>query len=255
MKTGTILAFALAGAFAFMLGCGPKYPNCDNDEHCKEHNEVCVDNLCKQCRDDGQCNSADPCGACLGNNCGRRPGCCTSDADCPPPGGCWPVAGKPYGQCGAQCGPGKACPPGMVCNAQGECVEGGECSPAVPCPPGKVCKDGRCVGGCTGQTVYFDYNESRIRLDQQSTMSANADCIKSHGSNVRVEGHCDERGTEEYNMALGESRANRSKAYLVNLGVSGGSLRTISYGEEKPTCTSSNEGCWSQNRRAEFVFE
>jgi peptidoglycan-associated lipoprotein len=255
MISAKTTAFALAGALALMLGCGPKYPNCDTDEHCKEQNEFCVNGMCKQCRDDSQCNSADACGACLGNACGRRAGCCTSDADCPPPGRCWNVPGKAYGQCGAQCGAGKACPPGQRCNAQGECEPDVECSAANPCPPGQTCKNGSCVAGCNPQVVYFDFNESRIRLDQQSTMNANADCIKNRGQSVRIKGHCDERGTEEYNMALGERRCNSSKRYLKNLGVSGGSLSITSYGEEQPTCSSSNEGCWSQNRRAEFTFE
>lgn len=247
-----VFAFALAGAIALMFGCGPKYPNCDTDENCAKHNEVCVNGLCKQCRDDGQCTSADACGACLGGSCGRRAGCCTSDADCPN-GRCWNVAGKAYGTCGAMCGPGKACPPGQRCNAQGECVPSAECGAGVPCPPGKVCKDGSCITACSPQTVFFDFNESRVRLDQQATMNSNGDCIKSRGQSFRIEGHCDERGTEEYNLALGERRANSSKKYLTRLGVSAGSLSTVSYGEERPSCTSSNESCWSQNRRAEFV--
>jgi len=125
----------------------------------------------------------------------------------------------------------------------------------VPCPPGQRCDNGQCVQACSLQAVNFDFNESRIRLDQQDTINANGDCIKTNGKSVRVEGHCDERGTEEYNMALGERRASSSKRYLKNLGISSSSMRTISYGEEKPVCTSSNESCWSQNRRAEFVFE
>jgi peptidoglycan-associated lipoprotein len=103
--------------------------------------------------------------------------------------------------------------------------------------------------------VFFDFNESRIRVDQRDALNGNAECIKAIGSPVRVEGHCDERGTEEYNMALGERRATKSKDYLVTLGVSGGSLRTMSYGEERPSCTDNNEGCWNKNRRAEFIFE
>jgi len=103
--------------------------------------------------------------------------------------------------------------------------------------------------------VYFDFNESRIRLDQQDTLNTNAECIKSKGQSVQVQGHCDERGTTEYNMALGERRAVSSKSYLKTLGITTGSLSVISYGEEKPTCTQSNEGCWSQNRRAEFIFQ
>ncbi len=256
MITGKNLA-KLVGLVLLLLpfaACGPTYPNCDTDQHCVEKNEVCVNGLCKQCRDDSQCNAADPCGACLGNACGRRSGCCTSDADCPG-GRCWNVAGTNAGQCGAQCNPQHPCPAGQRCNAQGNCVPDSQCSASVPCPPGQRCDNGQCVQACSLQAVNFDFNESRIRLDQQDTINANGDCIKTNGKSVRVEGHCDERGTEEYNMALGERRASSSKRYLKNLGISSSSMRTISYGEEKPVCTSSNESCWSQNRRAEFVFE
>ncbi len=255
-ETNRTLRDLLAAGAILMLatGCGPKYPECANDEHCAAQGQVCAAGVCKQCRDDSQCSQSDVCVACNGYACTRRPGCCTSDADCPG-GSCWNVAGTSYGQCGPQCGEGKACPPGQRCNAQGQCVPDVECSAAIPCPAGKVCQNGVCINACAPQTVYFDFNESRIRLDQQDALNGNGDCIKQQGKAVRIEGHCDERGTEEYNMALGERRASASKRYLSNLGVSGSSMRTISYGEERPTCTSSNESCWSQNRRAEFVFE
>lgn len=244
----------LAGLLLALTACGPRYPECATDEHCSDHGQVCVAGTCKQCRDDSACSQSDACIACNGYACTRRPGCCTSDADCPG-GACWNVAGTSYGRCGPQCGEGKACPPGQICNAQGQCVPSAECGPSVPCPPGQRCDNGTCVTACGLQTVYFDYNESRVRLDQQDTLNANGDCVKSTGKSVRLEGHCDERGTEEYNMALGERRASSSRSYLSNLGIARGSMRIISYGEEKPTCTTSNEGCWSENRRADFVFE
>ena len=70
-----------------------------------------------------------------------------------------------------------------------------------------------------------------------------------------IEGHCDERGTNEYNLALGERRANAAQSYLVSLGVGQARLRTLSYGEERPVCTESTEGCWQRNRRAHFVIQ
>lgn len=244
-----------ASMFLMVIGCGPKYPNCANDEHCKEQNQVCVNAVCKQCRDDSQCNQADPCGACMGDRtCGKAAGCCTSDLDCPG-GRCWNIGGDKRGKCGPQCGEGMPCPNGQRCNAQGECEPDWECGPGTACPAGQRCEDNKCVVACTTTAVLFDFNESRIRMDQQESLNANGECIKSMGKSVRIEGHCDERGTEEYNMALGERRANSSKRYLSNLGIAGSSLRTISYGEERPTCSESNESCWSQNRRAEFIFE
>lgn len=251
MIRANTLAIVLAGAIALLMGCGPKYPNCATDENCKSRGEVCVNGVCKACRDDGNCNATDPCRLCEDYSCARKNGCCTTDADCPG-GRCWNVPGKDYGECGAQCDANHPCPPGQRC-VNGICEPDVECGPSAPCPPGKVCKDGRCVAECQLSTVYFDFNESRIRVDQQSTLSSNADCVKARGGSVRIEGHADERGTEEYNLALGERRANSAKRYMSNLGVSGG--RTISYGEERPVCQSSNESCWSQNRRAEFSFE
>ncbi|MFT7624700.1 MAG: peptidoglycan-associated lipoprotein [Myxococcota bacterium] len=251
----TAKQLALAAAILLLTtGCGPKYPECATDDQCASQGQVCVGGVCKACRDDSQCSASDLCVACNGYACTRRPGCCTSDADCPG-GSCWNVAGTALGQCGAQCGEGKACPPGQRCDAQGQCQPDVECSASVPCPPGQRCDNGSCVTSCSLSTVNFDFNESRVRLDQQDTLNANAECVKNMGKTVRISGHCDERGTEEYNMALGERRASASKRYLGNLGISSSSMRTISYGEEQPTCTTSNEGCWSQNRRADFTFE
>ena len=103
----------------------------------------------------------------------------------------------------------------------------------------------------------FDYDESELRPDTESVLRSNASSLKdifatfSQGA-VAVEGHCDERGTNEYNLALGDRRATAAKDFLVNLGVSGNRLTTISYGEERPQCTSSDENCWQRNRRAHF---
>ena len=85
-------------------------------------------------------------------------------------------------------------------------------------------------------------------------MAANAKWIRENPSYLfTIEGHCDERGTNEYNLALGQRRASGAKDYLVSLGVDGGKLVTISYGEERPFCTDSSEECWAKNRRAHFV--
>ena len=102
--------------------------------------------------------------------------------------------------------------------------------------------------------VNFDLDRSEIKSEYESVMKDNAAWIQGHaGTNVTVEGHCDERGSTEYNIALGDRRANSAKKYLANLGVDGKRLSTISYGEERPLCTQSDESCWWQNRRAEFV--
>jgi peptidoglycan-associated lipoprotein len=103
--------------------------------------------------------------------------------------------------------------------------------------------------------VYFEYDESGLSDDARGKLARNADLLKSQAQfMVTVEGHADERGTNEYNLALGERRANAVRDYLGSLGVSGDRLRTISYGEERPVCTQSEESCWSQNRRAHMVI-
>jgi peptidoglycan-associated lipoprotein len=101
-----------------------------------------------------------------------------------------------------------------------------------------------------GDTVHFDYDKYDILETDRAVLQRQAQWLGRYPSvRVTVEGHCDERGTREYNLALGARRANAVKEYLVSLGVSGGRLETISYGKERPMCTESSESCWAQNRR------
>lgn len=103
--------------------------------------------------------------------------------------------------------------------------------------------------------IYFDYDESTLTDDTREKLSRNADLLKSQPQfSVTIEGHADSRGTNEYNLALGERRANAVKDYLGSLGVGGERLRTISYGEERPVCTEEAESCWSQNRRVHMII-
>ncbi len=103
------------------------------------------------------------------------------------------------------------------------------------------------------QIVYFDYNSFDLRPDALSTLRNNAEKLKQYpNAIIQIEGHCDERGTQEYNLALGEKRALAVRSHLMNLGISGNRMITISYGEEDPAMMGSDEGAWSRNRRAEF---
>lgn len=99
-------------------------------------------------------------------------------------------------------------------------------------------------------TIYFEYNKYNLSASAVSEISSLANSIKSSSSKVRIEGHCDERGTREYNLALGEKRANAVSELLQVNGVSSNSITTVSYGEEKPVAYGSNESSWSKNRRA-----
>ena len=102
--------------------------------------------------------------------------------------------------------------------------------------------------------AYFDYDKADIRPDARAALSKTADFLKSNPRfKVIVEGHCDERGSTEYNLGLGDRRASAVKQYIVSLGVSADRVSTVSFGKEKPFCMESAEACWQQNRRGHFV--
>lgn len=100
--------------------------------------------------------------------------------------------------------------------------------------------------------VFFDYDKSDLRPDAQQALAQAAQLIKQKGWKVQIEGNCDDRGSTEYNLALGERRADAAKQALQQNGVGADALKTISYGKEKPQCTDSNEDCWQKNRRDHF---
>jgi peptidoglycan-associated lipoprotein len=102
--------------------------------------------------------------------------------------------------------------------------------------------------------IRFDYDSADIREADRGVLAENAEVLKKFDFiRATIEGHCDERGTVEYNLALGERRARAASDYLVSLGVAADRLKTVSYGKEIPACTQSNEQCWAQNRRAHFA--
>jgi peptidoglycan-associated lipoprotein len=104
--------------------------------------------------------------------------------------------------------------------------------------------------------VYFSYDKSDIPPDQQAVIQADAQFLNQHQDiNLTLEGHCDSRGSTEYNLALGDQRASSVKSALVADGVSASRIKTISYGKEKPFCMEENEACWQQNRRGHFVYQ
>lgn len=108
------------------------------------------------------------------------------------------------------------------------------------------------------QDAFFDYDKSDIREDARATLTRDADALKGilndfASATVVIEGHCDERGSAEYNLGLGDRRASSARDFLVQLGVPADRLKTISYGKERPQCTESNESCWQKNRRVHFA--
>jgi peptidoglycan-associated lipoprotein len=124
---------------------------------------------------------------------------------------------------------------------------------APPPPPSTSEED---LFGQSVKDIYFEYDKSDIRGDQQAAIQADAQFLSQHSNiNFTIEGHCDSRGSTEYNLALGDQRASSVKSALVAAGVSANRIKTISYGKEKPFCMEENEACWQQNRRGHFVYQ
>jgi len=128
-------------------------------------------------------------------------------------------------------------------------------APAPPPPPPPSATEEELFAQNV-KDIYFDYDKADIRPSDQATIQADAQFLQQHaGIHVTIEGHCDERGSTEYNLALGTNRADAVKNALIQAGISGDRIKTYSYGKEKPFCTESNESCWQQNRRGHFVYE
>ncbi len=112
------------------------------------------------------------------------------------------------------------------------------------------------LAGAGLKPIYFDFDRSFIRDDARPVMKANAEWLKANpNAKVKIEGNCDERGTIEYNQALGQRRAAAAKKYLTDLGIASSRISLISYGKEKPVCSEQTEECWQNNRRGELVAQ
>ncbi|MBN2358707.1 MAG: peptidoglycan-associated lipoprotein Pal [Deltaproteobacteria bacterium] len=245
------IAIAVGGALLFSACPGPEYPKCEKDEHCKDKGEVCVFGQCQQCAKDDNCPGGK---VCRNYRCVPRPEC-EGDAECT--GGKVCRNGKCTLECvaDADCGPGRSCQNNR-CTTKTQCTEDNDC------PEGQSCVRGHCqasaaaggTGECELQRIGFDFNMSSINSMAQAVLDENARCLKQRSNlNITIEGHADERGTTEYNLALGERRADAAKKYLQKLGIDAARMKTISYGEERPLEASATEEAWAKNRRAEFV--
>lgn len=240
--------FCLTGALA---GCksGPEYPNCNEDADCTEQNEVCVDGTCQQCRTDVQCDEGEQC---VGGRCEVKPEC-TRDDDCDGNAICR------SGKCQLECEDDTDCGRGLACR-DNRCIDPLACDGDRDCEPGFTCYNGRCTDPasisterCEYPTVRFPFNEATLSADVRSGLQDVVDCLQQKGGTIVIEGHADERGTEEYNLALGDRRAQAVKDYLTRLGVSASKLRVVSKGETEPLDPRHNEAAWTKNRRAEFL--
>lgn len=242
--------FAVVSLLAFAgVGCGPKYPKCDKDSHCEEKGEVCVEGLCQQCRDDSNCEAGQQC---KGGRCEAKPECSTNE-DC---------SGNKIcrsGKCQIECNQSSDCGSGLKC-VSNRCVDALSCGSTADCEAGMACVAGRCQAQsnqamrtmCDWPSVRFDFNRARLGKDAKDGLERIADCLKTGGGTIIIEGHCDERGTEEYNLALGDRRARAVGDYLKRLGVPASKFRVVSKGETEPADDGHDEGAWATNRRVEF---
>ena len=252
--------FALITIFAY--GCGSGYPACFDDEDCKAdknnkaYDEYCLNAKCAECRTDEHCSSKkDESYICNDGMCQRINGYCNPDAgiNCPAGQKCRDR------RCGPECYPetvAEDCPPDYICD-NNRCTPRPECIVDEDCPAGMICKNQHCVDApkCQMRLAYFDFDESAITSSAKSVLEENADCLKSRRdvSSVQVVGHCDERGTEEYNMALGKRRADAAKGVLSRLGVK--NISSKSRGAMDPVVSgASSESEHQKNRRAETII-
>ena len=229
-NTQLSLFLGLSAAMLVLSGCPPTYPKCESDDHCNDKGEVCVQGQCQECATNANCKEGFVCDA---NKCVPKPEC-TGDTGC---------------------GEGKKCKQGKCAVAESK----PECSADDDCPSGQGCAKGKCTtssntssNACTFEPVRFEFNEYNLSSQVQSTLGQYADCIKKGSLRFTLEGHADERGTDEFNLVLSQKRAASVRKYLVDLGVSGGALDTVGYGENKPAVNGSNDTAWATNRRVEF---
>jgi peptidoglycan-associated lipoprotein len=230
MRRVLLLTLATAGAVA-LSGCPakPKQGECKTSQDCLEQEgfgKVCVEGRCQECAEDSDCKEGFVCRA---NKCVPKPQC-TTDADCP---------------AGQRC-EGERCVPRPDVDADAERRRREEAERGAV-PP--ACADASAF------TIRFGFDQASLTADTQGTLQKLADCVKqAPARRIGISGHADDRGTTQYNIALGARRAESARRYLADLGVAS-KLETVSFGEEKPLCTDQDEECWTRNRRAEFQVD
>lgn len=217
-----VLVLALTVFATVLTACPspPKNGECKSSKDCEAQagfGKICVQGRCSECAADTDCKAGF---VCSGNTCQPKP-----------------VAAEPA----------------PVSVPKAECVAAGDCG------VGKDCQAGRCVTAAVDPacadaaafTVHFGFDRADVTAADGATLQKLAACLqKSPARRVQVDGHCDERGTTQYNLALGKKRAEAVKKYLVDLGVTK-TVETNTYGEERPLCREATEACWAKNRRAE----
>jgi peptidoglycan-associated lipoprotein len=244
-----MLKVLVATAAALAIGsCGskPKGPGCKTDKDCKAP-LVCGDNKCVECNEDSQCGSGK---RCVAHACVAKAEC-ESDEQCPAGQVCQAGTCKACSVDG-DCGPGGKCENG-ACQKAKKCGKDDQCADDEDCVNGYCMKGGRNSGGdatCPLQTVYFAFDQSGIETSERDRLDKNATCIGNNkGKNVFLVGHTDTSGTEEYNIALSERRAQAVADYLSRLGTDPARLQVVPKGETEPTGLGDDK-----DRRVEFQW-
>ena len=256
MRRVTLLAaIALAGCPGRI-----QYPECKTDPDCADHGQVCMAGFCKECRDDSNCAAHPDRPVCRDALCVAKPQCTRND-DCA--GGMKCAQEKCVPECTAEtaaqdCGPGRKCISGR-CAAEEACLTDADCGTGRACVD-KVCKGdvlaGRTgrLGDCDLKPVFFGFDDATLGAEARKQLDDDFGCLqRGTFSHLLVAGHTDERGTTEYNLALGERRAAAVKKYLAGLGVEAKNLKTVSFGKERPADPGHDETAWSRNRRTELT--
>ncbi|MGA8891821.1 MAG: OmpA family protein [Anaeromyxobacteraceae bacterium] len=244
MKFQRSLLLAVPVLALFLAGCPakPKNGECKSSTDCAEqegYGKTCVEGRCQECGQDTDCKAGF---VCRSLKCVPRPECERND-DCPS---------------------GKACEAGK-CMTVAPPPPPPECTTDAACGSGKACQAGKCVtavpvacptGGGKLIPIFFGFNEAVLTAQAKDDLAKNASCIKEKGfTKVTVEGNTDDRGTIEYNLQLGQRRAEAAKKYLVNLGVPAKTMKTVSFGKERPVCSEQTEPCWQKNRRDDLIAQ
>ncbi len=206
--------------------CNPKFPECKTDADCKaaENNGgalLCLTGQCRQCGKDADCAAGKVCKDFV---CGDK------------------TVATPAPSSGST----------LASSQATLCKTDDECDPASLCIRGQCVKATSELPECTDVRVHFDLDKSELSDEDKTTLQGRVRCFRNNkGLHVTIEGHADERGTEDYNLALGSRRATTVAKYLEALGVNEEQVKTLSYGFERPVCTEHDEACWAKNRRGE----
>ncbi len=254
MRTGTddrsiFLALFLTGVALAFAGCRPDYPSCETDKDCRPP-EFCVNRKCAQCRQTSDCKEGFSCEA---GKCSPIAGFCRNKTQCAAGEECIANRCRPCANDGE-------CPSGLRC-LKGQCAKP-QCFKDDDCAQDQDCVNGLCVSSkkqpvagppCPLGTVYFGFNESSLSAEATAQIATNGECLKKSPRPAGLIGRADPRGTVEYNLALGDRRAQAVKEYLQRSGIDAGRLKVVPRGSLDAIGT--DEASWAKDRRVDSEWQ